>query len=226
MSDLARQAHLLPRFANTPVKPRPTTAAVSHERSCDDRRVSRQSVEDGFTVIALGALSRYQQMSRALECVIERLMPNHLHLLGLDQAHGALPLGDRGRGDRKMAHARICAGAHGSSLSVTTIRYCASHFARVRWPLPCARRHPRSVTHPETANLKVASHQTFRKIEPNRQNCTSVLGRAGVGSATMMCGQSQRDRASNHVRFEARELNFSCVSASRDALVVHNAEWR
>jgi hypothetical protein len=40
MSDLARQAHLPPRFANTPVKPRPTIAAASHERSCDvDRRV-------------------------------------------------------------------------------------------------------------------------------------------------------------------------------------------
>src|SRR6266700_520348 len=40
MLDLARQAHLPPPFANTPVKPRPTIAAASHERSCDvDRRV-------------------------------------------------------------------------------------------------------------------------------------------------------------------------------------------
>src|SRR5262249_10835840 len=40
MLDLARQAHLPPHFANTPVKRRPTIAAASHERSCDvDRRV-------------------------------------------------------------------------------------------------------------------------------------------------------------------------------------------
>src|SRR5262245_41770416 len=40
MWDLARQARLLPPFANTPVKRRPTIAAASHERSCDvDRRV-------------------------------------------------------------------------------------------------------------------------------------------------------------------------------------------
>jgi hypothetical protein len=38
--------------------------------------------------------------------VIERLMPNHLELLGLDHAPiSTLTLGDCGRGDRKMRHA-------------------------------------------------------------------------------------------------------------------------
>src|SRR6516225_312238 len=43
MSDLARQARLPPRFANTPVKPRPTIAAASHERSCELIGVSLRS---------------------------------------------------------------------------------------------------------------------------------------------------------------------------------------
>src|SRR5262249_6647015 len=44
MWDLARQAHLPPPFANTPVKRRPTIAAASHKRSCDvDRRALTKS---------------------------------------------------------------------------------------------------------------------------------------------------------------------------------------
>ena len=50
MSDLARQARLPPPFANTPVKPRPTIVAASHERGCDvDRRV-----------LIVGAMPRYR----------------------------------------------------------------------------------------------------------------------------------------------------------------------
>src|SRR5262245_43373440 len=63
----------------------------------------RQSVDERFTVVALGAFGRDQQMAGTLEFITKRLMANDVDLLGLDKSPvGTLMLGDCGRSDREM----------------------------------------------------------------------------------------------------------------------------
>src|SRR5262249_42184262 len=75
---------------------------------------------------------------------------------------------------------------------------------------------------------------TFRKIEKNRQNCTSLLvdtriyapPRSRMGSAHDDARAMTARRASNRVRFEAGGFNFSCASSRDGERTMRVAESR